>query len=70
MATQFSQSVAIPYYTLLANFRQIGPVVFPKICLQAKNTLSTNWTTVGWQLGNNYMDEIHQGQSGKEKGGA
>ena len=38
-----NQSMATPNDTLLVNFSQIDPVVFPKTCLQAKNTLPTNW---------------------------
>ena len=51
--------------TLLVNFSKIDPVIFHETCLRTKNTLPTNWATVGWQLGKNCMDEIRQGQRGK-----
>ena len=49
------------------NFSQIGPVVFCETCLQIKNNQQTG--KQGWQLGNNYMDEIHQGQMDKVPNG-
>ena len=58
--TQWSksnQSMAIPNNTLLLNFSEIGPVVFPKTCLQTKKTLPTNWATEWWQLGNNLIQQ-------------
>ena len=56
MATQVSksnQSVVITNI-LLMNVSQIGVVVFPETCLQAKNMQPTNCATGGCQLGNNY----------------
>ena len=47
-----TQSLAIPNNTLLMNFSQIGQPVFPKTCLQAKNTLQTysaTWGVTTWK---------------------